>query len=179
MSKIKCPICQFKQPEDGRTTCEICGASLFQEKPKKEKKERKKMTEAGKLALGISFVVFLVLGYTWYQRKPTDPPWFHARQLPPAPPENKPIYDTQKTVDKYVAYAIATEFVEDRLLAPKTADFPSFRPEAVQQVNYDTWIVNSYVDSQNAFGAMIRTHYRAKVMVLGDGSWKLLDLQTK
>ena len=99
--------------------------------------------------------------------------------MPPAPPENKPIYDTQKTVDKYVAYAIATEFVEDRLLAPKTADFPSFRPEAVQQVNYDTWIVNSYVDSQNAFGAMIRTHYRAKVMVLGDGSWKLLDLQTK
>lgn len=179
MSKIKCPICQFKQPEDGRTTCEICGASIFQEKPKKEKKERKKMTEAGKLALGISFVVFLVLGYTWYQKhnEPASPQWFHARQLPPAPPA--PRKDRQKTVDKYVAYAIATEFVEDRLLAPKTADFPSFRPEAVQQVNYDTWIVNSYVDSQNAFGAMIRTHYRAKVMVLGDGSWKLLDLQTK
>ncbi|NLT49270.1 MAG: hypothetical protein GXX92_12730 [Clostridiales bacterium] len=171
MSKIRCPICQFKQPEDGRTTCEICGASLFQEKPKKEKKERKEMTEAGKIALGFSLVVFLVLGYTWYQNEPS--------KTPTAPPENKPVYKTQTSNNQFVAYAMATEFVEQMLLAPTTADFPSFRSEAVQQVNYDTWIVNSYVDSQNAFGAMIRTHYRAKVMFLGDERWKLLDLQTK
>jgi hypothetical protein len=46
----------------------------------------------------------------------------------------------------------------------------------VRQVNEDTWVINSYVDSQNRFGAMLRIDYVAKIQYLGNDMWRCLDL---
>jgi len=98
------------------------------------------------------------------------------------PAKKKPVSDPiirQDATEKWEAYEAATNIVSTQLVAPSTARFPSYRYDMITTVDYCTWIINSYVDSQNSFGAMIRTQYRAKVMKLDpQGSrWKLLDLK--
>lgn len=81
--------------------------------------------------------------------------------------------------NKGVVYQFTKRLVQQNLKAPTTAKFPGISAAEFRRVDDITWIVHCYVDSQNAFGAMIRTHYRAKVMFLGNDTWKLLDLQTE
>jgi hypothetical protein len=80
--------------------------------------------------------------------------------------------------DKADAYIAAKQFVERSLKAPSTADFASLSESLVSNTDGFTWEVQGYVDSQNAFGAMIRTKYKAKVFVdRQTKEWGLLDLQ--
>jgi hypothetical protein len=39
--------------------------------------------------------------------------------------------------------------------------------------------VSSYVDSQNSFGALIRTQYVAKMKYLSGQKWRLVDLASE
>lgn len=55
------------------------------------------------------------------------------------------------------SYVQAKNFVSSVLKSPSTADFPFFG-EGVK-VGTNTYKVSSYVDSQNGFGAMIRSNY--------------------
>ena len=84
--------------------------------------------------------------------------------------------------DAVSALTMAEHFVKENLKSPSSAKFPWCSQKLIDSiitVNSYTWIVNSYVDSQNSFGAMLRTQYRAKVMYLGDNKWKLLALDFK
>ena len=76
-----------------------------------------------------------------------------------------------------VAYEFAKGFVEERLTAPSTAEFASHWDMKYEKVDTRTWKIWSYVDSQNALGATVRTKFYAKVMYLGPSSWKLLDIK--
>jgi len=60
-------------------------------------------------------------------------------------------------------------FVERRLKSPKTADFPWF-DHNVQKTGPRSFTVASYVDSQNSFGATIRTQFQCKLTFKG-GEW--------
>ncbi|MCW8811019.1 MAG: hypothetical protein OQJ93_01955 [Ignavibacteriaceae bacterium] len=79
------------------------------------------------------------------------------------------------------AFYISKQFVEDKLKAPSTAEFPYYndRNVSVIKVNGTTnqYIVKGYVDSQNSFGAMIRTRYICTVRHKYDSTWELVDLQ--
>jgi len=80
------------------------------------------------------------------------------------------------------AFTISKRFVEDRLKAPGSADFPVLDFTSKYQGD-GTYIVTSYVDAQNSFGAMIRMYYVAKLKYNGGDwssrlNWTLLDLQT-
>jgi hypothetical protein len=58
------------------------------------------------------------------------------------------------------AYVMCKQFLEDRLKAPKTADYPLERSSDVTEaLGGGRYRVRSYVDAQNSFGAMIRTRY--------------------
>ncbi len=73
-------------------------------------------------------------------------------------------------------------FVKEHLKAPATAKFQGiFDIDLSRDVsrNGDKFIVSSYVDSQNSFGAMIRTHYVCTVRYLGNDLWSLDDLITE
>ncbi|WP_286975094.1 hypothetical protein [Acetomicrobium sp. UBA5826] len=84
----------------------------------------------------------------------------------------------ENKADKTEAIIMAEEFVKDRLVSPSSAKFPWRSSETTAvKVDEDTWVISSYVDSQNKFGAMLRTYYIAKVKYLGNDKWQLLDLE--
>lgn len=69
--------------------------------------------------------------------------------------------------DPYTAAARIKRAVKESLKAPTTAKFPF--AEAVH-VGDDVYQMASYVDSQNSFGAMIRTHFVGEIARV-DGVW--------
>jgi hypothetical protein len=76
-------------------------------------------------------------------------------------------------------------FVKESLKAPATADFGSIlgdyqNPKSVCLAHGNkTWRCAGWVDSQNSFGAMLRTRFVAVVQSKGDDNWKLELLTTE
>ncbi len=77
------------------------------------------------------------------------------------------------------AIEIAQAFIQKRLISPSTAKFASDTETTTEDIGDSTWVVNSYVDSQNSFSAIIRTSFVAKVKYKGSENWQLVDLNTK
>ena len=76
------------------------------------------------------------------------------------------------------AYVEAIEAIRLRLKAPATAEFPgALMDGALDHVRREgqRYTVDSYVDSENSFGAKIRTRYRAVVEQIGPGQWSVLE----
>jgi hypothetical protein len=71
-----------------------------------------------------------------------------------------------------MAYVMAQEPVKSLLMSPASADFPPFSAAGVTTARTAdcSFSVNAYVDSQNGFGAIIRTPFSAK-MVTDGTSW--------
>lgn len=78
------------------------------------------------------------------------------------------------------AIVMCQRFVEARLKSPKTADFPFLdRPSVARDGS--SFVVRSYVDAQNAFGATLRSNFVCKVTHKGGEesdvrNWSLDDL---
>lgn len=84
--------------------------------------------------------------------------------------------------DPELAYAIAQGFVEDLLIAPTTARFPTARQgrldnfTQVGPVSDQRYHFNSWVDADNAFGVPIRHTWMAEVQRVGPDDWQLIDI---
>jgi len=78
------------------------------------------------------------------------------------------------------AYIYSQYFVEDSLKSPSTADFPSIHSGdevGASPIGNCIFEVVAYVDSQNSFGATVRTRYLAKMKRLPEKeSWRLMEL---
>jgi|GEM_PF-2165574 len=80
----------------------------------------------------------------------------------------------------YTHYYMAKKFVKRYLKSPSTAEFPSsndsdVRVEYVGNCVHKIW---GYVDSQNSFGAIIRTPYYVEIKnEIVDDKWSLLDIK--
>lgn len=62
--------------------------------------------------------------------------------------------------DKEIIYRSVKNLVKKKLKAPLTAVFPSLQEISITSAKEkDNWDVSGYVDSQNSFGALIRTKY--------------------
>ena len=73
------------------------------------------------------------------------------------------------------------DFVRDNLRSPSSADFPFFGRDAVAMGN-NAYVVRSYVDAENAFGAALRNDYVCQLRFTGGEpadprNWDLIDLQ--
>ena len=77
------------------------------------------------------------------------------------------------------AFVQAQSYMKKRLKAPSTADFAGIWSSRVASPECGRWLVHSYVDAQNSFGAMLRTEFIAEVQYLGDGDWKLLSISER
>lgn len=77
--------------------------------------------------------------------------------------------------DEKIAYA-AQKFIEKSLVAPSTAKFPSLFKSSITKKGSDTYTVSSYVDSENGFGAMIRSNYVVVLKLKSDGKITLINL---
>lgn len=80
--------------------------------------------------------------------------------------------------DAIGAYVACKQFIEGGLKAPSTAVFASQSQSDITNTGDGSFRVNSYVDAQNSFGAMIRTDFTCTVKYEGGDQWGLVDLQT-
>ncbi|MFW6121310.1 MAG: hypothetical protein ACOC80_10500 [Petrotogales bacterium] len=82
--------------------------------------------------------------------------------------------------DRIEAFLISQQFVENYLKAPGSVEWPSITDNKVRINNIDDniWEVYSYVDSENSFGALIRTIYFCKIQYNKDkDNWTLLEIE--
>ena len=79
-----------------------------------------------------------------------------------------PVADDESTS----AEVMCEEFIEKRLKAPATADYT----DPTTSKDGATYTVAGAVDSENGFGAKIRTRYVCVVRSDGDDMWTLVDL---
>ena len=73
------------------------------------------------------------------------------------------------------AFVACRSFVRNELVAPSTADFHGWASEQTEHLGGGRYRTDSYVDSENSFGAMVRTHYTCVVRDSG-GDWVLESL---
>lgn len=86
-----------------------------------------------------------------------------------------------KTKDNSVmADIMMRDYVKKELKSPSTAKFASATEKAARVIikmdNY-VYYVKSFVDSENSFGATIRTHYHGEIKQISDDKWKLISLE--
>ncbi|MEL0120915.1 MAG: hypothetical protein VXB01_18420, partial [Opitutae bacterium] len=80
--------------------------------------------------------------------------------------------------DKISAWVMAKDFVKERLKSPSTADFGGVfsdyqDPDSVVTVlGGGKYVVRAWVDSQNGFGATIRTRFVCKLEDMGNDRWR-------
>lgn len=87
--------------------------------------------------------------------------------------DREPKADIGEAVSAWVA---CQQFVEERLKAPSTVEYPSPYTEYTRSVGGGTFEVDAYVDAENSFGAMIRTDFLCTVDYRGDDNWHLESL---
>jgi hypothetical protein len=78
------------------------------------------------------------------------------------------------------AFIISKVFVKDRLVSPKSADFP-FLDYKFSNVTNNTIIIESYVDSENSYGSEVRSSYKIKLKLIGsdwgdEDNWEVISL---
>jgi hypothetical protein len=66
------------------------------------------------------------------------------------------------TVGPYAAWTACRDAVSGRLKSPSTADFPGYSADYVH-TDGDDYMVAAYVDSDNSFGAHIRSRFTCRV----------------
>ena len=89
----------------------------------------------------------------------------------PAPPSGPSTFD---------ASVMAHEFVLKRLKAPSTADFSSTTDETIEELSSapPTFRVKGWVDSQNGFGAKLRSNFWVKLHTADNGGkWTADDVE--
>lgn len=73
------------------------------------------------------------------------------------------------------ALSMCQIMIKDILTAPSSADFPFAQPIPRGRQRY---LVKSYVDAQNAFGAMLRTPYLCEMQYVGGTRYELSSWKT-
>ena len=104
-----------------------------------------------------------------------EPPKPTKKPRPPKTPEKWEGRD-----NSVLAYNIMKEFVKRELVSPTTAKFPGMVfGEArghIKRLPDHKYRIVSYVDSQNSFGAMIRTNFVGVVQQVSEDQMRLMSL---
>lgn len=90
----------------------------------------------------------------------------------PEPKKSIPWTDQINTSE---AYAYTVMQVKNKLKCPSTADFPWLYDD-IKYLGKQSYAVLGHVDSQNSFGAMVRTYYLGQVKQVSKGTWQLISL---
>jgi hypothetical protein len=78
---------------------------------------------------------------------------------------------------KMIAYNYAEDFIEERLKSPSIAKFPGIFQKKMHSTSLGggKYQISSWVDSQNGFGAMIRSRWSCKITFV-DGNVKVENI---
>jgi len=85
-----------------------------------------------------------------------------------------------KTEDNsMMAYIMMEDFIPKYLKSPSSVKFPGFLKKDLHTtfLGNCTYRIRSYVDSQNSFGAMIRTWFTGEIKQISADRWQLVSLK--
>lgn len=94
-------------------------------------------------------------------------------------PEPEPARTTVEQGDDGMAWLMCQQFLEDRLVAPATADFPGPYTRFTTSLGRNRFKVDAYVDSENGFGANLRSDFVCTVSYKGNDTWNLESLEVE
>lgn len=143
MALIQCKECGNDMSKKA-SVCPHCGY-------KRISRSNKVFNTLGTIAKIFIFTVFSILALKFCV--------FDNTSTPSTADYNKSYLISQ--VDK--CYKIAQKHVLLELKAPSTAKFPRLRDIKYKDNENGTYVIDAYVDSQNSFGANIRTNFRCTI----------------
>ena len=135
----------------------------------REKIEREK--NFPKIIATVIIVGVLLAGPVWCIQK------FNEPETPGQATDRKTRQEARTCKDPIGAFVMTQQYVEQRLKAPATAEFPSYTEIRVKYLGDCTHLVTAWVDAHNAFGALIRKPYSARIKHTGEYKYRLIDLK--
>ena len=147
MALINCPECS-KQVSDAAKTCPHCGFQLIENNIVVKKTKKKN----GCLTLLIIGAIFIALFYMIGSNSDNSST------------------SSDPTTNKFLAYNYAEQFVKQKLKSPSTANFPgtSEKINHITDLGNGKYQINSWVDSQNGFGATLRSNFSCIIIFEGE-----------
>jgi len=139
----------------------------------------KKKVGCGCTTLVMVGLFLLIVGSLVSNESKTTPP---KKSVDVSKPAAKPVpkYSWKDQDNSSMAYIMMEGFVERRLKSPSSADFPGvFDGKAghIRRLGGHKYKIVSWVDSQNAFGAMIRTQFVGEIEQVSEDDWQLHSLE--
>lgn len=162
-----CPYCRHPI-EPGDTICTACWNKIPPEKP------TIRLTGIG----GLGWVVIVLTGLLVICSSMLIIQKIRAGQRSAEATLAAPIPTaTNDSGNRILAYDVCKQYVKARLIAPASAKFANqFDESTVEEIRPGIWQINSFVDSQNSFGAMLRLNFVCTLEYSGDESYKLVSL---
>jgi hypothetical protein len=155
----------------------------------------KTLFKAALIGVGGLIALFIILGIVFnqpamtpQQRAAYEAKRYAERQADLKAQEAKEATAKAEKIDNadYRAYDAARDLMQARLKAPATAKFADYSDSQVLHVveadgtrAKGSYIVKSWVDSQNGFGAMIRTRYSCEVKTEDGEHFRLVKLASR
>lgn len=152
-------------PAGDQTPAASTGPDLTPEGIAKRKAERDAKAPVGCIVAIVAVIALVILGSI-----------MGGDDGPSTASDDKPTADELE----YGAFDVCTEFVKDRLKAPATASFRNYFQddgEVLVTGGPTTFTVTSSVDSENSFGAKIRSRFICEVRHVSGTRWQLVDVQ--
>ena len=158
MALIRCPDCG-QEISDAAPTYPYCG------RPRNIAPAKSKSSNRGiGFLLFISIVIILA----------------YLGQPSPDREANEQAKEANERAEGFLmAASMCQKFVNKQLKAPSTAKYPSTNGEDTKIISLNTghYLVTSYVDAQNSFGAQIRTSFVCEIKKIpGGNQWQLQNL---
>jgi hypothetical protein len=146
MALIQCPECN-KQVSDAAKTCPHCG---FQLSSNDVTKKPKKINGC----LSVLIIAAVIMTGLYILGSSGD----------------NSSSNSDNTTNQFLAYNYAEDFVKQKLKSPSTAVFPevSEKNEHITDLGSGKYKIDSWVDSQNGFGAMVRTNFSCTIIFEGE-----------
>ncbi len=89
-----------------------------------------------------------------------------VKNTPPTAP--RPPVEAKAKDYKVEAWACAQTQIRNGLKAPRTAKFPWQSEAQITDLGNNSFQINAFVDSENSFGAMLRTKFQCKITMEPD-----------
>ena len=153
---MDCPECK-KEVSSQAETCPHCGVKI-----KGAKKADSSQATNEQVGIGCAALVIIPILFILFWPASDD----GSESSSPPKPAHSPSG----------AWVICQEFIEKRLKAPASADFPWFSETYVTKLGGAKYRVDSYVDAQNSFGAQIRQDFSCTVKWTGGTRWQLENI---
>jgi len=95
----------------------------------------------------------------------------------PTPPEPVVVETDASYNTTAQLYDVCKRLVLTVLKAPSTAEFPSLDRYRFVEYKDGGYGAEAFVDSQNGFGAMLRSDWDCRLMPAGPGAWRVVSLR--